>query len=306
MNTKPLTIYLAGKVSKNDWRHEIVDDLRSFCDAFIDQCYETWPVMQSAILGTHHFSGPYPLSDDHGCYHGPNTHGVAAGGEVACTGGPVFSRENVARSCLNAINMSDLIVAYITHDTAYGTLCEIGYASAIGKPVYLSGPHRFPDYWFAEHLPNVSAWQVHEIAESAVKQAISLQVILDPSPRLENPRNKFVYLLKAGHDLYKIGVSSSVSDRVKQLQTANPHPIETIHYVESPDFLGLESHLHSAMQSKRTSGEWFRLDHNDVRTVRVSMNSWNDRHQNVTTLFVSERPRTSLRDRVRGIGQVQP
>lgn len=305
MNIKPLTIYLAGKVSKNDWRHEIVHDLRSHYFASGDEYPETWPVMKYAIFGEHHYSGPHPLADDHGCYHGPNTHGVAAGGDIACTGDPGIPRENVARSCLNAINTSDLVIAYITHESAYGTLCEIGYASAIGKPIYLSGPHRFPDYWFAEHLPNVSAWQVHATAESAVRQAISLHTIADPSPRLENPRNKFVYLLKAGHDLFKIGVSSSVSDRVKQLQTANPHPIEIIHYVESRDFLGLESHLHGAMQSKRASGEWFRLSPIDVETVRSSMDEWNDRHQNVTTLLVSEHPRTSLRDRVRGIGQVQ-
>lgn len=86
----PMNLYLAGKIAKNDWRHEIVADLRvAFADDFYGTCGHElgavvadpayrWPVLRRAIFNHHSYTGPFFISCDHGCAHGDNLHGVAA------------------------------------------------------------------------------------------------------------------------------------------------------------------------------------------------------------------------------------
>src|SRR5262245_48320700 len=81
----PLTVYLAGKIRKNCWRHELVAGLReatsesSSCPSGDPVSLpDEWPVLHRAVLGEHHYAGPYFQSCDHGCFHGPDSHGTAA------------------------------------------------------------------------------------------------------------------------------------------------------------------------------------------------------------------------------------
>lgn len=79
-------IYLAGKIKKNGWRHDLVPGLR---DAYgIDQWTgywrggrdnptampESWPELQmpNGLL----YVGPFFVSDDHGCFHSDGRHGL--------------------------------------------------------------------------------------------------------------------------------------------------------------------------------------------------------------------------------------
>jgi len=305
MNYHPMTIYLAGKVRKNDWRHVLVDGLRDAIvneDGMSDMLWDGHPVLENAIFGAHHYSGPFPVSDDHGGFHGPSTHGVVA--YATSPHKEDDDRAALVRACLRQIDRADLVVAWVDAESAYGTMVELGYASALKKPMYLSTPIDLPEHWFAGLLPGSDGWHHHDDAASALVSAIALHGQGNAAPKLANPRNKFVYLLKAGDDRYKIGVSLSVADRVKQLQTANPHPIQVIHYVEVSDYLGLEAHLHNVMAQKRMSGEWFRLNDGDVTDVCYFMDIWGKTRQNVTTLYATKPVRPSLRDRVRGA--VQP
>jgi hypothetical protein len=155
----PLKIYLAGKVSKHCWRHEIVRGLR---DALADygECPDgnrtlpipEWPVLERAIFDTHHYVGPYFASCDHGCFHGDDSHGIAAAAKVqAGPDDPHFSASNaeaVFTQCLNGVVNADVVFAWVDTLDCYGTVVEIGYAHALRKHIWIAGPRRFRDMWF--------------------------------------------------------------------------------------------------------------------------------------------------------------
>lgn len=159
-----MIIYLAGKISSNDWRASIlgyrpggVCDIEEFLDPHIEP--PLWPIKEGAIFGTHAYGGPYFISCDHGCAHGSSTHGVGAhdGEPPPCIdammghGRSVPTRREVARLCLEAVRDSDLIFAYLTSTDAHGTLVEIGFALALGRRVAIAWDPRVKsaDVWFA-------------------------------------------------------------------------------------------------------------------------------------------------------------
>lgn len=163
-----MKIYLAGKIAKNDWRHDLVPSLRWMSNQFGMpnesgdwNPHPIWPCLTGELLG-HDYVGPYFQGDDHGCGHGPSTHGNAGHGDTGCIqGGP--SRWMVAQNCYAAIRSCDIFFAWLGDHgeaegvrTAYGTLVEIGYARALGKTIVIGTNHRLDplsssldDLWFA-------------------------------------------------------------------------------------------------------------------------------------------------------------
>ena len=151
-----MKVYLAGKISKNNWR-ESLDGYRAFSIDASDvaddintenqnaELFETY-FGELPVISKHPYievTGPFFLSCDHGCYHGEGTHGVGATidkdldhtlGYSGCSG-TTFSRNEVVRICKNQIDRADMLFAYINSADCYGTLFEIGYASGTGKPV---------------------------------------------------------------------------------------------------------------------------------------------------------------------------
>jgi hypothetical protein len=163
-------IYLAGKVRKGCWRHQVVPGLRGAwregagaCpDGVVDWCnYEDaldsdgrglWPVLPGAIFGEHDYVGPYFASCDHGCYHGRGQHGVAARtGQVRSEHEPHNAAEIrplVVSACLAAVRRADLVFAWVESPDCYGTLVEVGYAFSWGITVAAYGPGLTADLWF--------------------------------------------------------------------------------------------------------------------------------------------------------------
>jgi hypothetical protein len=151
-----MKIYLAGKVGYNDWRHTIVSGLRGAAtgaynclDAPEPEFFD-WPVLDSAIFSSHSYVGPYFATCDHGCIHGDNKHGA----NVTISDGhlDVFDSGTARRlraACYRAIESADLLFAWIEDVTCYGTLAEIGYATAKKVDVITAGPRPLPDLWFA-------------------------------------------------------------------------------------------------------------------------------------------------------------
>lgn len=153
-------IYLAGKIAPHDWREEVAlvgiadsDELRNGDGA------PPAPTCYSGVM----YVGPFFAACDHGCSHAGDRHGQAEG----CMG---IDRNRTARGCLSQIELADLVYAWLDDlepspkSTAYGTLVEVGYALALGKPVVVAAvraPHdpasrgvvvdRYPidDLWFA-------------------------------------------------------------------------------------------------------------------------------------------------------------
>ncbi|WP_426451789.1 hypothetical protein ACP26L_06690 [Paenibacillus sp. S-38] len=167
-----LLVYMAGKIGKNDWRHQIFTDLRYAENGF-----------EMSKVDGFHYCGPYFIKCDHGCYHGENSHGrglVSTG----CRGGideyngqePARqTRYTVLNKCLNGIYSSSVLFAWIDSHDAYGTIAEIGYAVGIGKPVFvaLSNGLEDPDsMWFPCRLANYT--YNCDTAEEAWKQFIDV------------------------------------------------------------------------------------------------------------------------------------
>lgn len=178
MDTKNRRIYLAGKISKNDWRHSLVSGLRH-ARAESDP-HEEWPEL-TAIGSTYltstpwTYTGPYFIYDDHGCGHGPRWHGNGDAERGEICGYPQPSRSWIVRQALAAIDRSDVVFAWLGlgelegQSSAYGTLAELGYASGKGKEIIVAAPCITPtcdcaldELWFVARLPGVRVIHGHD------------------------------------------------------------------------------------------------------------------------------------------------
>lgn len=148
-----MNIYLAGKIEKNDWRHEIFRNLRN------SQYYRgNGNFKDKMTVDGFLYNGPYFLSCDHGCYHGPNNHGR---GVVTAGCGEVGDRSrDVLNKCLQWIETSDIVFVWLDSTDAYGTISEIGYAKALKKPIFIAMDEKFmnrpfsKDTWFIQTMSN--------------------------------------------------------------------------------------------------------------------------------------------------------
>lgn len=148
------SIYLAGKISKGDWRHDVVP-LRAAWgrDNSGEMPTVGWPVLPKSVLGTFDYVGPHFISDDHGCAHGRDRHGCGAG-DYVCGAYPGPTRERMRDLCLSAIYRADIFFAWLDDPSAYGTLVELGFATALRKRVVIGVPREgveaLEDMWFAQ------------------------------------------------------------------------------------------------------------------------------------------------------------
>jgi hypothetical protein len=165
-------LYLAGKVSKNCWRHSIVKNLRS-------ADWDNSPLPSAVVVGGEQFDyvGPFFVSCDHGCYHGDGTHGCLGINELTEIDGEVVETDwtsdcrewlgdrglvdnhgcrigcgsdFIANKCLAGIDAADVVMAWIDTPDCFGTIAEIGFA--VGKYtevwVAFSDFALYQDMWF--------------------------------------------------------------------------------------------------------------------------------------------------------------
>ncbi len=157
-----MNIYLAGKISKNDWRHGIVPGLRETLIAGDKEPTE-WPTEVAFEVENvkHIYVGPFFMCCDHGCGHGRNEHGLGMElrgcmDALAVWGPKVHdmpwrARHEVFRRCGQAIRACDLFYVWLDQRDAYGTLVEIGIARMMSKKICIASPRSFDtdDFWFA-------------------------------------------------------------------------------------------------------------------------------------------------------------
>jgi hypothetical protein len=77
----------------------------------------------------------------------------------------------------------------------------------------------------------------------------------------------FVYLLKA-RKFYKIGRSSALGRRERELAIQLPEKANKVHVIRTDDPVGIEAYWHKRFESKRRNGEWFELSAADVKAFR--------------------------------------
>lgn len=77
----------------------------------------------------------------------------------------------------------------------------------------------------------------------------------------------YVYILSSPEGYYKIGCTSDPLKRVDQIQPKLPFKVkkEFMFHCAPGQEQRAEQRLHSKFRSKRTNGEWFRLDAEDIK-----------------------------------------
>lgn len=160
---KKRTVYFAGKISKNDWRHQIVTGLRSVdywsFERENPKALMSFPINFKPYKNDNfsklsekekdeliYYSGPFFISCDHGCSHGNSTHGS---GTSQCSE-KAPSRDDIFNLCVNQIDESDWIFCWIDSLDCYGTLFELGVAHEKGKKIFIGIDSKLgcSDLWF--------------------------------------------------------------------------------------------------------------------------------------------------------------
>jgi very-short-patch-repair endonuclease len=187
-------IYLAGKIAKNDWRHDLVPMLRcAFSTSDVGAWVEDWPTTPM-YRKDFQYVGPFFISCDHGCAHGENNHGAGATTSGCISEFPyrdhywqVAIQQDVMIRCRQAIKDCDVFFAWLENPcTAYGTLVELGFAAAIGKTVVIGSADIYDDLWFA--YQNADYYIEALTAETAFRQwAESQHPIDEQRAKCESP-----------------------------------------------------------------------------------------------------------------------
>lgn len=90
-----------------------------------------------------------------------------------------------------------------------------------------------------------------------------------PKAKPKGPQSGFVYLLKAGDDVYKIGCTTVPDDRITTFGVKLPFEVEIIALIQTNDMKATEKELHSRYENKRIKGEFFRLSPDDVSSIQL-------------------------------------
>lgn len=141
-----MKVYLAGKISSYDWRHELVPGLSGaygYNDPEEMNGGHEAPMIDWDEMPMKHgltYVGPFFASCDHSCTHRTGYHAWNDG----CLQSPVETFTwRTAQLCRNGIAKCDVFFAWMGDgETAYGTLVEIGIAHTLGKKVVLVWPPR--------------------------------------------------------------------------------------------------------------------------------------------------------------------
>jgi nucleoside 2-deoxyribosyltransferase len=284
-----IRVYCAGKIAKNDWRHELFTGLRDACsqDNWDDCSGHSTLTYEHAAIERHGqfvYSGPFFIarSCGHGpAYHADGTHGVSMGRELCCVSSEVPNEYSVTHMCRGWIKESDAMFVWLDDPTAYGTVAEIGYAVGAGIPVFLFEPEKTTmmqarDMWFPRALADfrVTAPDPIEAFKTFALQApVRIREFHARDGAYgedEHPASAgFIYLIRADTGEYKIGRAKNVDQRLASFGGAkHPFKWEVIHTIEVSDACAAERHLHRLYERRRVNGEWFVLNNEDVEFIK--------------------------------------
>jgi nucleoside 2-deoxyribosyltransferase len=137
-------IYFAGSVGRGDWRNGLALEATG---RIMSNGYATYTARSG---GKFIYGGPFAVSDDHGCFHA-GEHGFGPAGctgsfidgegiyskDIEVEGDSSFELSFVFSRSQYQIRECDAVFVNIDKVACYGTYLEIGYASALEKPIFI-------------------------------------------------------------------------------------------------------------------------------------------------------------------------
>ena len=85
---------------------------------------------------------------------------------------------------------------------------------------------------------------------------------------------KYIYIFRSRDGFYKIGISNNVESRLSSIRTSNHDDVEIVIARKIDDAFGFEQELHKRYEHRisRKSGEWFKLNSDEVIDVCIEIN----------------------------------
>ncbi|MGA2177319.1 MAG: GIY-YIG nuclease family protein [Verrucomicrobiota bacterium] len=241
--TKRQSLYLAGALPPNGWRHLLV---QGFSDEPISA--DEFRVLDGALFGRFDYVGPFPVMIRTDEYEIPDK----------------FEHDkrtwNLRRL---ALDRADVVFGWIESNEAYATIAELAYAPGKGKLVRYAlsaelgrlGPNGnrrlFPEIWRTFSMFDCGI----DLCLSP-RMAFARLFSLPQADICNVPEQSAVYFIENNNtERIKIGVSTDPEKRRSELQTGSADPLRLIGSI--PGGLHLESKLHSDFAHLRLQGEWF-------------------------------------------------
>ena len=152
-------IYLAGKITNAPWRNQLTmfpafhyePDVVTY--VLKHRC---WPIYQEYLLGGHDCTGPYYIDLD------PDPPVEADYLNQL----ELYRRTSLFDLCRKALVQSEVIFAWIDRDDIHGTLIELGFAHALGKPIFIAGPQRIKSLWMMYEMADHTLFEHQSVKDA--------------------------------------------------------------------------------------------------------------------------------------------
>jgi len=166
------------------------------------------------------------------------------------------------------LSSEDVLVKYADAVRHFGRI-----PAEIDLRMYAKERNNFPGHTtFTNHFGNKAGIlaALHKFACENANYTDILKILPAPQPE-EAPNEQieegYVYLLKSGQ-YYKIGRSSELERRIKQISIALPEEVTLEHAIRTDDPAGIEAYWHRRFDTRRVRGEWFQLSSSDLRAFK--------------------------------------
>ena len=80
----------------------------------------------------------------------------------------------------------------------------------------------------------------------------------------------YIYVIKS-NNLFKIGRTKNIKERIKDYKTQNPFEIEVIFKKKVNDYVKAENKLLEKFKNKKKKGEWFELTEKDINWIKENV-----------------------------------
>lgn len=182
-----INVYLGGRISRLDWRLDIVDGLRDVIRGDDYKLPELWPILKNSIQEKHHYIGPFFYNLRHSFMHGISWYGEEEKDcGLSCYDVQTLRMKKIFDLNLQAIHDADLFFAWINDYNALGTIAEIVEAEKSGKHVVVAlGHDLYKNYSDAEgqeeafYASNNEYWYACQYADRIMYDCHSAADALD-------------------------------------------------------------------------------------------------------------------------------